>query len=80
MGEGCRLYEVASAVVLNEDSWILLTYSMTIERKQVVEYSVCEMRGGIVINATDADRCSASGKCSHFQKSPQSSLKISAGV
>lgn len=37
-GAGCRLYAIASALVLNVDSWISLTYSGAIERKQVAEY------------------------------------------
>lgn len=41
---GCRLYMIASAIVLNVDSWISLTYSGAIERKQVAEYS--ESEGG----------------------------------
>ncbi len=38
MGGGFRLYAIASAIVLNVDSWISLTYSGAIERKQVAEY------------------------------------------
>ena len=38
VGGGCRLYVIASAIVLNVDSWISLTYSEAIERKQVAEY------------------------------------------
>lgn len=37
-GGGRRLYAIASAIVLNADSWISLTYSGAIERKQVAEY------------------------------------------
>ena len=37
-GPRCRLYAIASALVLNVDSWISLTYSGAIERKQVAEY------------------------------------------
>lgn len=45
MGGGCWLYVIASAIVLNVDSWILLTYSEAIERKQVVEYGGVEGGG-----------------------------------
>lgn len=38
VGGGCRLYVIASAIVLNVVSWISLTYSGAIERKQVAEY------------------------------------------
>lgn len=41
------------------------------------------MRGGgegIIINAADAAFCSASGQCSHFQKSSLNSLQIPAGL
>lgn len=79
-GAGCRLYAIASALVLNVDSWISLTYSGAIERKQVAEYVGGEggRKGGgaIVINAADAAFCNASGQCSHLQKSPPNSLQI----
>lgn len=78
-GWGCRLYVIASAITLNVDSWISLTYSGAIERKQVAEYGGGE-GGAIVINAADAAFCSASGQCSHFQKSPPNSLQIPAGL
>lgn len=47
-GAGCRLYAIASALVLNVDSWISLTYSRAIERKQVAEHVGGEggMEGG----------------------------------
>lgn len=77
---GRRLYAIASAIVLNVDSWISLTYSGDIERKQVAEYGGGEGGGAIVINAADAAFCSASGQCSHFQKSPPNSLQIPAGL
>lgn len=46
VGGGCRLYVIASAIVLNVVSWISLTYSGAIERKQVAEYGRGEGGGG----------------------------------
>lgn len=46
VGGGRRLYVIASAIVLNVDSWISLTYSGAIERKQVAEYGGGEEGGG----------------------------------
>lgn len=57
-----------------------------IERKQVAECGGFGGAGGwtwrggaIVINAADAALRSASGQCSHFQKSPLNSLQIPTG-
>lgn len=41
------MYGVASAIVLNKDSWISLTYR-AIERKQVAEFSEDERRGELL--------------------------------
>lgn len=79
VGRRRRLYGIASAIVLNVDSWISLTYSGAIERKQVAENAGVR-EGAIVINAADAAFCSASGQCSHFQKSPPKFLQIPAGL
>lgn len=66
-----------------------------IERKQVAECGGFRGEGGwvdverkgrwggggaIVINAADAALRSASGQCSHFQKSPLNSLQIPTGL
>lgn len=55
---------IASAVVLDSASWILLMCSGAIERKRVAL-----RKGTGVIHSADAISCTTSGKRSNFSKS-----------